>query len=76
MISTESIYTGSMSSLTLLALMIHEIDPTVKIWPGYGRDEEPTKCTILFDIKIAHTYLLFLYPMPHTDELVVFKDYF
>ena len=30
-IGTESICTGSMSSLTPLALMIHEIDPTVKI---------------------------------------------
>ena len=38
-----------MSSPTPLALMIHEIDPTVKIWPGYGRDEEPTEKTILFD---------------------------
>ena len=29
--------------------MIHEIDPTVKIWPGCGRDEEPAEKTILFD---------------------------
>ena len=33
--------------------MIHEIDLTVKIWPGYGRDEEPAKKTILFDKEIA-----------------------
>ena len=43
MIGVESICTGSMSSPTLSALMIHEIDLTVKIWLGYGRDEEPTK---------------------------------
>ena len=35
------IYTGLMSSPTPLALIIQEIDPTVKIWPGCGRDEEP-----------------------------------
>ena len=29
--------------------MIHEIDLTVKIWPGCGRDEEPVEKTILFD---------------------------
>ena len=29
--------------------MIHEIDLTVKIWLGYGRDEEPTEKAILFD---------------------------
>ena len=47
-----------MSSLTLSALMIHEIDPTMKIWPGYGRDEEPAEHTILFDIETARTPLL------------------
>ena len=49
MVRAESICTGSTSSLTPSALMIHEIDPTVKIWPGYERDEEPTKKAILFD---------------------------
>ena len=49
MIGVETIYTGSMSSSTPSALMIHEIDPTVKIWPGYGRDEEPVEKAILFD---------------------------
>ena len=29
--------------------MTHVMDPTVKIWPGYGRDEEPAEKTILFD---------------------------
>ena len=53
MIVVESICTGSMSSLTLSALMIHEIDSTMKIWPGYGRDEEPAECTILFNIETA-----------------------
>ena len=49
MIGIESICIGSRSSLTPSALMIHEIDPTMKIWPGYGRDEEPIEKTILFD---------------------------
>ena len=49
MIGTESIYVGSGSSPTPSALMIQEIDPTVKIWPGYGRDEEPEEKAILFD---------------------------
>ena len=44
---------GSRSSPTPSALMIHEIDPTVKIWLGYGRDEELAERTILFDIEIA-----------------------
>ena len=34
--------------------MIHEINPTVKIWPGYGRDEEPTEKAILFDKETTH----------------------
>ena len=37
--------------------MIHEIDPTVKIWPGYRKDEEPAEKAILFDKEIAHTPL-------------------
>ena len=49
--------TGSMSSPTPSALMIQEIDPTMKIWLGYGREEEPTKCTILFDMETARTPL-------------------
>ena len=49
MIDEELICTGSRSSLTLSALMIHEIDPTMKIWSGYGRDEEPAEKAILFD---------------------------
>ena len=51
------VYTGSMSSLTPSALMIHEIDLTVKIWLAYGRDEEPAKHTILFDVETARTPL-------------------
>ena len=54
-IGAESIYTGSINSLIPLVLMTHEIDPTVKIWLGYGRDEDPTKRTILFDIETART---------------------
>ena len=57
MIDAVSIYTGSMSSLTPSALMIHEIDPTMKIWPGYGRDEEPVEKAILFDKEIARNPL-------------------
>ena len=56
MIGTESICAGSRSSLTPSALMIQEIDLTdltVKIWPGYGRDEEPTEKAILFDKETA-----------------------
>ena len=48
-IGEESIYTGSRSSLTPSVLMIHEIDPTVKIWPGHRRNEEPVEKVILFD---------------------------
>ena len=57
MIGAESIYTDSMSSLTPSALMIHEIDPTVKIWSGCGRDEEPVEKTILFDKETSRTPL-------------------
>ena len=56
-ISVEMICTGSRSSLTPLVLMIHEIDPTVKIWLGYGRGEEPTEKAILFDKETARTPL-------------------
>ena len=37
--------------------MTHEIDLTVKIWPSYGRDEEPAKRTILFVIETSRTPL-------------------
>ena len=53
MIGVELICTGSRSSPTPSALMIHEMDPTVKIWPGYGRDEEPAEKGILFDREIT-----------------------
>ena len=52
-IGAESICTGSISSLTPSALMIHEIDPIVKIRPGYGWDEEPAEKVILFDKETA-----------------------
>ena len=57
MIGTEMICTSSRSSPTPSALMIQEIDPTVKIWPGYGRDEEHAEKTILFDKETACTPL-------------------
>ena len=57
MTGTESICAGSRSSLTPLALMIQEIDPTVKIWSGCGRDEEPMEKTILFDKETARSPL-------------------
>ena len=56
-VSTEWICTGSRSSLTPSALMTHEMDPTVKIWAGYGWDEEPTEKAILFDKETARTAL-------------------
>ena len=40
------------------ALMTHEMDPTVKIWPGCGRDKEPAEKAILFDEETAR------YPLP------------
>ena len=57
MTGAKSICTGSRSSSTLSALMVHEIDPTMKIWPGFGVDEEPAKRTILFVIETACTPL-------------------
>jgi len=57
MIGAESICTGSRSSPTPSALMTHEMDPTMKIWPGYGRDEEHAEKTILFDKETARTPL-------------------
>ena len=56
-VGAEPIYTGSRSSPTPSVLMTHVMDPTMKIWPGCGRDEEPTKKTILFDKETAHTPL-------------------
>ena len=49
MIGTKLTCAGSRSSSTLLALMVLEIDPTVKIWPSYGRNKEPIEKAILFD---------------------------
>ena len=57
MIGAVLIYTSLMSSLTPSALMIHEIDPIMKIWPGCGGYEEPTKRTILFYKETARTPL-------------------
>ena len=54
-VGVESICTGSMISPSPSALMTQEIDPTVKIWPGFGEDEEPKKCSILFVMKTTHT---------------------
>ena len=53
MVGTERIYIGSRSSLTLSALMTHQMDPTMKIWPGCRRDEEPVEKAILFDEETA-----------------------
>ena len=53
MIGAEMIYASSRSSPTPSALMTHEMDSTVKIWPGCGRDEEPAEKVILFDKETA-----------------------
>ena len=37
--------------------MTQEINLTVKIWLGCGKDKEPAKHTILFDMEIARTPL-------------------
>ena len=57
MIGAVLICTVLRSSSTPSALMIHEIDSTVKIWPGCGRDEEPAEKAILFDKETARTPL-------------------
>ena len=57
MIGVESICTGSMSSSTSSAVMTHEMDPTMNIWLGCGRDEEPVEKAILFDKETSHTPL-------------------
>ena len=56
-VGAERICTGWRSSPTPSALMTHVMDPTVKIWPGCGRDEEPAEKTILFDKETARTPL-------------------
>ena len=63
-IGVESIYTGPMSSLTPSALLTHEMDPTMKIWPGYGRDKEPIEKAILFDKETTRT------PLPERCSVV------
>ena len=57
MVDAELICTGLRSSLTPSALMTHEMDPTMKIWPGCGRDKEPMEKAILFDKETARTPL-------------------
>ena len=56
-VGAESIYIGLKISLSPSALMTQEIDPTVKIWPSFGEDEEPKKCTILFVMETTRTPL-------------------
>ena len=56
-VGVESICTDLKISPSPSALMTQEIDPTVKIWPGFGEDEEPEKCTILFVMETARTPL-------------------
>ena len=63
MISAELICASSRSSLTPLTLMIHEIDLTVKIWSGCGRDEELAEKANLFDREIARN------PLPGTPTV-------
>ena len=57
MVGAKSIYIGSMISPSPSALVTQEIDPTIKIWLGFGEDEEPAKHTILFIIETARTPL-------------------
>ena len=57
MAGAETICSGSRRSPTLSVLMNHEMDPTVKIWPGYGRNKEPAEKAILFDKETARTPL-------------------
>ena len=56
-VGAERICTSSRSSPTLSAFMTHVMDPTVKIWLGCGRDEEPTEKALLLDKEIARTPL-------------------
>ena len=48
-VGAERICISSRSSPTPPTLLTHEMDPTVKIWPGCGRDEEPAEKAILFN---------------------------
>ena len=56
-VGAEPICTSSRSSPTPSALMTHVMDPTMKIWPGCGRDEEPAEKAILFDEETTCTPL-------------------
>ena len=62
-VGAESIFTGLIISPSPSALMTQEIDLTVKIWSGFGEDEEPAKCTILFVVETACT------PLPGTPTI-------
>ena len=57
MVGAESICTDLMIFPSPSVFMTQKIDPTVKIWPGFGEDEEPEKCTILFVMETACTPL-------------------
>ena len=57
MVGIESIYTGLKIFPSPSTLMTQEIDPTVKIWSGFGEDEELEKCTILFFMETTRTPL-------------------
>jgi hypothetical protein len=54
-VGAEMIYTSSRSSSTPSSLMTHEMDLTMKIWPGCGRNKEPTEKAILFDKETTCT---------------------
>ena len=56
-VGAESICTVLKISPSPSALMTQEIDPAVKIWLGFGEDEELKKCSILFVMEIARTPL-------------------
>ena len=49
MVGAEPIFPDPRSSPTLSMLMTHEMDPTVKIWLGYGKDKEHVEKAILFN---------------------------
>ena len=63
MAGVEPIYPGSRSSPTPSVLMTHKMDLTMKIWPGYGRDEETMEKAILFDKETIRT------PLPGTPTV-------
>ena len=63
MVGAESICTSLKISPSSSALMTQEIDLTVKIWPGFGEDEELEKCTILFVMETTRT------PLPGTPTV-------